>query len=197
LRVIKNSEEIEKDNLKYESYCKALNASILYAILHKAIFQIFLTNTKNISKEKLKNFELMNTHLPLLHEMFLFENIGTLKLSSVIREKINNDKRSQVSEFERAMSVFLYSDIRAKDSNNEIAELIKNVKTGYIDDLIFFKLVTYYFYRSKDDATDNFYLNLIAEVLIKSKGYSKLRKSSLMDEYRKKKQTKFLRSNND
>ena len=46
--------------------------------------------------------------------------------------------------------------------------------------LIFFKLVTYYFYRAKDDDSENFYLNLIADLMIKSKGYSKNKKSEII-----------------
>lgn len=56
--------------------------------------------------------------------------------------------------------------------------------------MAFFKLVTYFFYRSKDEDMDNFYLNLIADVLIQSKGYDKNRKGSIIEDYKKKKQEK-------
>ena len=60
---------------------------------------------------------------------------------------------------------------------------------------MFFKLVTYFFYRSKDDESDNFYLNLIADLMIKSKGYDKRKKSQIMESYKKKKNEKMKQEN--
>lgn len=198
LRVISNSEEVldKKDsNLKLKSYSIALKKSILFAILHKAIFELFLQNQDKLPKEKIEEFTTMNKFLPLLHEMFLFENIGSQKLTSVVRDKIILDKKENVSDFEKALSVFIYADIRGKDYDSIVSEFIKNVKTKYIEDLIFFKLVTYYFYRSKDDESENFYLNLIADFMIKSKGYNKNRKSEIMGSYKKKKKERLTQDN--
>jgi predicted MPP superfamily phosphohydrolase len=190
LRVIKNSEEVSEENLKLHSYTIALRNSISFAILHKAVFELFLKNQNKLPKSKVEEFIAMNQFLPLLHELFLFDNIGTLKLTAVIREKIQNDNKENISEFEKALSVFLYSDIRGKDYDKIISEFIKTVKKKFIEDMAFFKLVTYFFYRSKDEDMDNFYLNLIADVLIQSKGYDKNRKGSIIEDYKKKKQEK-------
>ena len=95
-----------------------------------------------------------------------------------------------ISEFEKFLSVFLYSDIRGREYDKIILEFIKNVKKHFIEDMSFFKLVTYYFYRSKDDEMDLFYLNLIADLFVKSKGYSKKRKSEIINDYKKKKTDK-------
>lgn len=190
LRVIKNSEEVvdkNNPNLKLEIYSKAIDKSILFAILNKAVFEMFLANQDKLPKDKVEEYKQMNQFLPLLHELFLFDKIGTQKLTSVIRDKIKYDKSTNVSDFEKALSVFLYADIRGKDYDKMVSEFIKDVKTKYIEDVIFFKLVTYYFYRSKDDDSDNFYLNLIADLMIKSKGYDKRRKSQIMTSYESKK----------
>ena len=190
LRVLNNSEEVldkKNPNLKLESYSTALKKSILFAILHKAVFELFLHNQDKLPKEKVEEFATMNKFLPLLHEMFLFDNIGSQKLTSVVRDKINLDKMENVSDFEKALSVFIYADIRGKDYDTIVSDFIKNVKTKYIEDLIFFKLITYYFYRAKDDESEKFYLNLIADLMIKSKGYHRNRKSEIMESYKKKK----------
>jgi hypothetical protein len=200
LRVINNSEEVlDKDNpnLKLECYSTALQKSILFAILHKAVFELFLQNQDKLPKEKVEEFLTMNKFLPLLHEMFLFDNIGSQKLTAVIRDKINADKKKDnISDFEKALSVFLYSDIRGKEYDSIVSDFIKEVKTKYIEDLIFFKLVTYYFYRAKDDSSENFYLNLIADLLIKSKGYHKSKKSEIMENYKRKKKEKLSSEEN-
>jgi predicted phosphodiesterase len=198
LRVINNSEEVldkKNPNLKLNSYSVALKKSILFAILHKAIFELFLSNDENISEEKREEFSIMDKHLPLLHELFLFDNIGSQKLTSVIRDKINLDKKEKVSDFEKSLSVFIYADIRGKNYDKIISEFIKNVKTKYIEDLIFFKLVTYYFYRANDKESENFYLNLIADLMIKSKGYDKSKKSEIMESYKNKKKDKMSDEN--
>lgn len=198
LRVINNSEEVldkENENLKLDCYSTAIKKSILFAILHKAVFELFLHNQDKLPREKVEEFRTMNRYLPLLHEMFLFDNIGSQKLTSVIRDKINLDKSESVSDFEKALSVFIYADIRGKDYSLFVSEFIKNVKTKYIEDLVFFKLVTYYFYRAKDDESENFYLNLIADLMIKSKGYSKNKKSEIMESYKKKKKERLSTEN--
>ena len=55
--------------------------------------------------------------------------------------------------------------------------------------------MTYYFYRAKDDESENFYLNLIADLMIKSKGYNKNRKSEIMESYKKKKKERLTQDN--
>jgi len=202
LRVVKNSEEVsipvhelkegEIDTLKYDSYTTVLRNSISFAILHKAVFELFLSNKDKLPKTKVEEFVMMDRLLPLLHQILLFENIGTLKLSSVIREKITNDRKMPVSEFEKFLSVFIYADIRAKEYDKIISDFIKEIKKGFIEDMSFFKLVTYYFYRSKDDEMDNFYLNLIADLMIQSKGYDKSRKSKIMEDYKNKKRERAI-----
>jgi len=193
MRVIKNSEEVSEKDLKLNSYRLALQNSISFAILHKAVFEIFLRNDEKLPKAKVEEFIAMDKYLPLLHELFLFDNIGTMKLTSVIREKIESDDAT-ISEFERVLSIFLYADIRGKDYDKIISNFIKTVKKPFVEDLIFFKLVTYFYYRSKDTDTDDFYLNLIADVLVQTKGYPKSRKSEIIEEYRKKKRQKVIQT---
>lgn len=191
LRVLKNSEEVSEGNIKYNSYCIILKNSLSFALLHKAFFEVFLQNKSRFPKNKVEEFVIMDRFLPLLHQILLFDNAGTLKLSSVIREKIVNDKISNISEFEKFLSVFLYADIRARGYDKIVSDFIKNIKKGYISDMSFFKLVTYYYYRSKDEITDKFYLNLIADLLINSKGYNKSKKGRIIEDYRNKKNERF------
>lgn len=194
LKILKNSEEIHDDdnpNLKLDNYSIILNKSILFVILQKAILQLLTEDdSKGVPKEKIEKFKEMSQFLPLIHQMFLFDHVGTQKLTSVIRDKINNDildTSGAISDFEKALSVFLYADIRGKDYNTIISKFIGDVKTKFTEDMIFFKLVTYFFHRSKDEKTDNLYLNIIADLIIKSKGYRKNRKGSIIQDYRKKK----------
>lgn len=190
MKVVKNSEEIDLPNLKLNAYNKVLQNSIYFALLHKAVFQLITSESEKVPPDKLEDFLLMDKHLPLIHQMFLKEHIGTSKLLSIIKEKIDLDKINPTSEFEKVLSIFLYSDLKGSGYQEIIKELIKNSKNGYIKDLIFFKLVTYYFYRSKNSESDSFYLNIIADLIIKSKGLNKTMKSKIMSNYKRQKNEK-------
>lgn len=185
MKVLKNSEEISIQDLKMNCYSSLLKRSISYAILTKALLEDYLRHKETIPANKLNEMIGMNTYLPLLHQILIFDNLGTLKLSSVIRDKIELDKvSSNVSEFEKFLSIFLYADIRGKESEKYINDIIKKSRVPFIIDNIFFKLITYYFYRSRDPQSDDKYLNMITDLLIQSKGYRKYDKGNLMRRYR-------------
>ncbi|MDQ3191439.1 MAG: metallophosphoesterase [Bacteroidota bacterium] len=195
LKIIKNSEEVDEQNLKLHSYERALKNSISFAILHKAVTELFLRNKDKFSEKKIEEFVTMDKFLPLLHQLLIFEHIGTQKLTGVIREKIKKDQTEPVSEFEKFISVFLYSDIRGPEYDKVVSDFIKNSNKPYIEDMVFFKLITYYYYRAKDEASDTYYLNLIADLVIKAKGYGKEQKSQIIEGYRKKKKEKDIQIN--
>ncbi len=194
LRVLKNSEEVHEENLKFKAYESSLRNSIYFALLQKAVFELFLLNKENLPKEKVEEFVMMDRFLPLLHQLLVFDNAGTQKLAEVIREKIELDDKNNVSEFEKFLSVFLYADIRAKSYDQVISNFLKKAKKSFILDMSYFKLVTYYYYRSKDDAMDLFYLNLIADLLIEIKGYKKEKKVEIIADYKRKKMQRSITS---
>jgi hypothetical protein len=187
LRIIKNSEEVDEENLKLSCFERTLKNSISFAILQKAIFELFLRNKERLPENKVDEFVLMDRFLPLLHQLMMSDNIGTQKLSAVIREKIRKDQKTEVSEFEQFLSIFLYADIRGNDYTSIVSSFIKGIRKSFIEDMVFFKLVTYFYYRSKDEETDKFYLNLIADLFVKSKGLKKEKKGEIIERYKKKK----------
>jgi hypothetical protein len=52
--------------------------------------------------------------------------------------------------------------------------------------MAFFKKIIYYFFRSKDQETDNIYLNLIGDIFVKTRGVAS--KSKVMEIYKKRKE---------
>ena len=100
--------------------------------------------------------------------------MGTLKLSNIVKAKIDSDFISRsVSEFEKYMSVFIYADLKGPKYAEHISSLIKTSKRNYILDMAFFKIVTYYLIRSKDEETDKMYLNMIGDIFVKTRGENK------------------------
>lgn len=186
LKVLKNSEEVEEENLKYNSYVKILKTSVYFPIFYK-FYISFLLNKKLIpEKEKEVQFEILQ-FLPFYHELLLYQNMGTQKLAQTILRKIEEDNTSPgVSEFEKFMSVFLYADVRGKYYFEKLSEFINKANKKYIFDMSFAKIMNYYSFRSLDAESDLKYLNMIGDILIKAKGYKKDSKSRLMDQYKEK-----------
>lgn len=173
MRILKNSEEISKEGLKQSSFESIIKNSISFAVIYKSTLQQYISMHDAFNDKEL---ETTNNYLPLLHELFVYSNVGTLKLANIVKRKIDQDITSKtVSEFEKFLIVALYSDIRGPKYLEYLSALIKITKKNYILDMAFVKIVTYYFLRSKDSNTDNIYLNLIGDIFVKTRGYDKSR----------------------
>ena len=187
-KVLKNTEETKVANLKANSYKSILSCSMAFSSLYKFFIEDYLGKSeRHVNPNIHENLMIQRKFLPLIHQLILFALMGTGKLKMIIREKIESDKTSDdISDFEKFISVFLYSDIRTEDAFEHIKKFVKSVKQSYIFDMTLFKLVSYYFLRSKSKATDRLYENLIAELIVKSKGLKKMHKDKIMKEYREK-----------
>ncbi len=190
LKVLKNSEEVDEPNLKLTSLKRVLDNGVVFAIFYK-IFMLHLIMQKLIpEKEKDEQMEILQ-FLPWYHEMLMNDNMGTQKLSQTLYRKIQEDKLDdETSDFEKFLSVFLYADVRGQNYFEVLSEFISSTSKKYILDMSFAKIMSYYNYRSKDKDSDLKYLNMIGDILIKAKGYSREDKSSMMNQYKVKRQNK-------
>lgn len=188
-KVLKNTEETNVDKLKDNAYKDIIKCSMAFAVFYKYSLDRWLKDkSDNIKIEIREQLELQQKILPLIHEIVLHFIMGTIKLSAVIRDKISSDFVSnEISEFERYLSVFLYADVKGKEYLEYIEKFVKTIKQSYIFDMTLFKLVAYYFLRSKSDESDQIYLNLISEIITRSKGLKKSDKGRIIEDYRNKK----------
>ena len=116
------------------------------------------------------NFELLIRILPLLHQVIISDWVGTEKTKMIIKSKIDkHDTVLNISDFEKFIDIFTYSDIKGKDSFEKVEVFLKNTKYKYIKDLGVFKLILYYYMRSKSKESDMKYLNLISDLKIQLK----------------------------
>lgn len=186
MKVLKNSEEIEEVNLKFNSYSSILKNSIYFAIFYKIYISLLIEKKLMPEKEKEEQLEILQ-FLPCHHVDLLNRNMGTQKLAQTISKKIESDlKNKNVSEFEKFISVFLYADLKGKNYFEKLFEFIKNANKKYILDMSFLKVMGLYTYKSKNPDSDLKYLNMIGDLLIKAKGYRKESKSDLMNNYKAK-----------
>lgn len=185
-KVLKNSEEIEEEGLKELAYKSVLKASMAFSNIYKYEVEIFLEKNKDIIATNLKEELIVKRNIvPWLNEVALFMIMGTTKLNLIIKEKIESDiKDETISDYEKFLSVFLYSDLKGPEYLKHIKHFVKNIKRDYIYDMSLFKVISYYIYRSKNKELDNTLENFIADIVLKSKNISKTRKSSLKNNYR-------------
>lgn len=195
MNVLKNSEEIQKEGLKYNSYVNILKNSISYALLAFAIANKEVRRT-DITKEQIRELKIMIRFLPLLHQGLLSANMASLKLSEIIKDKIQEDSEASeknmlkdsgfISEFERYLSVFLYSDVKGKNYKDVLKEFLKSINRAYLVDTCFINLINYY-YKSKSHEDDEFLIDKIADMYVKMNPDSRYKKGEIIQDFKQKK----------
>jgi hypothetical protein len=187
--VLRNTEETDIENLKYNSYKDILASSFCFVCLYKFLYVNYLKKIgPELGKEERTDAELTLQFLPILHESLINDVLSSEKLSLVYKEHIDaiiNDKTK--TQLEKFCAVFLYADIRGNKFIDYIKRFIAQIKGKYISDMTLFKILGYYYLRSDTHDSDKEYENIIADLIIVAKGYSKRIKSTIISNYKKRK----------
>lgn len=170
-KVLKNTEEITVENLKADAFTKILKCSIAFATIYKHLINKYMENQQDDDEKEIEHFQVMNKILPVIHQILVYQTLGTGKLSIVLEEKIENimDDES-TSDFEKFLCVFIYSDLKGKNKLKYINQLISNTKRYYIKDMIFMKLIEYYNRKDTSKNEENHYKNLLGDLIIRDDG---------------------------
>lgn len=169
-KLLKNTEETIINNLKYDSYVQIVKCLMYY---YKEYFEYISIHAK-INEENFDLSEIYIKFAPLITQVTLYYTMGTSKLKTIIREKIIHDMtNSNISDYERFVSIFLYADMQGTDFLSYISEFMKSLKHRYIKDMILVKLMYYYTFYSKNKESDKLYVNKIIELLKDSSKTSK------------------------
>lgn len=199
-KVLKNTEEVKIKNLKSDAFTKVIKCSMAFATIYKHI----LTNYQKKQgeqkggNEKDEQMEIMGKLLPLIHQVVVYQTLGTGKLNIVLQEKIENLlEDDSISDFEKFLYVFIYADLKGKNRVKYIGSLIKNIKRYYIKDMIFMKLLEYYYKKETTKIEEGTYKNLLGNLLTKDDGESTLsrdfhRKGRFIASLEKSKKEKLL-----
>lgn len=165
--VLKNSEDVDSFELKKSAYNNIITSSIAFLMQYRdSLIHYFIKHNKEpLHFPKNIDFSLFIRILPLIHQVVVYNWLGTKKIRTVLVDKIKNDKDSvNISDFEKYLSVFIYSDIKGIDYPKNIRQFVKNTKFRYIKDLSFLKILSYYHLRNNGAELDNFYLKLMSEI---------------------------------
>lgn len=188
--VLKNSEDVDDFEAKKRAFSNTLTSSISFLMQYRDSLIIHYVKFKKQPSHFPKNidFNLFIKVIPLIHQVVMFDWIGTQKLRPVIIDKIEKDKLTlNISEFEKSLSVFMHGDIRGTDYPEVIRDFVKKSKFNYIKDLSFLKIMSYFHLRTNSKDLDTFYLKLMAEIKQDLGRLDKSQKSQFMKELEDKK----------
>lgn len=165
--VLKNSEDVDDFEIKKMAYKNTLLSSISCMILERDAlilnYQQFKTRPANLPKNI--DFNLFIHVLPLIYQVVVYNWLGSQKLRPVIIDKIEKDKLTlNISEFEKYLSVFVYSDIRGADYPDIVEEFVNKTSFNYLKDLSFLKIISYYHLRNNTKDLNDRYLRLMYEI---------------------------------
>ena len=111
------------------------------------------------------NFNIFIQVVPLIYQVAIYNWLGTQKLRPVIIEKIEKDKLTlNISELEKYLSVFIYSDVRGSDYPEIVENFVQQTKYNYLKNLSFLKIISYYHLRNNTEELNKRYLQLIYEI---------------------------------
>lgn len=165
--VLKNSEDVDDFDAKTQAYKNILLSSISCMIQERDSLLLFYTNFKKKPDHLPKNidFNLFIKVIPLIYQVVIYNWLGSQKLRPVIIDKIEKDKHTiNISEFEKYLSVFTYSDVRGHDYPEIVEAFINQAKHNYLKDLSFLKIMSYYHLRNNTEELNQRYLKLLYEI---------------------------------
>jgi hypothetical protein len=191
--VLKNSEDVDDFEAKTMAYKNTLLSAISCMIQERDALILFYTHFKKNPDHLPKNidFNLFIQVVPMIYQVVIFNWLGTQKLRPVITDKMDKDKLTlNISEFERFLSIFIYSDIRGAEYPERIEQFVKQTKFNYIKDLSFLKIISYFYLRNNTKELNKKYLKLLSDIKEDLGQLDKHKKSEFMREIEEKKKEK-------
>jgi len=166
-KVLKNTEEITIKDLKSDAFTKVIKCSMAFASIYKYIIIGYQEriNKDNKKDDKDEQIKLLGRMLPLIHQVVVYQTLGTGKLKIVIEDKIESViSNKSVSDLEKFLYVFIYSDLDGRNKYYYINKLIKNMNRHYIKDMIFMKLLGYYYKKDTSSTEEDQYKGLLGDL---------------------------------
>lgn len=144
---LRNLDGIEDLQLKVRVYDTIIRDTLIFAVVTKEA----LADYANRHEGKLppafadvKNVPFFFRFMPLGFQHYLYNIMGTTKLTMVFKAKLEADMSRDCSDIERFMSAGILWDCINLGSYEEMRRLIKKVKNNVSKDYIFLKLIKHY-----------------------------------------------------
>ncbi|MEP4532955.1 MAG: metallophosphoesterase [Cyclobacteriaceae bacterium] len=191
--VLRNSEGVEDKKLKSDVYENIIKYSLTWALWYRETLIQYVIDNQRLPPNIPIEVSLRNalTNMPLHIQLGMSRHLGTYKLAPIIKEKIHLDFQGDSitkSDLEAFFSVALYADIQGKDFPEYFKKFIKKSKNTPVRDYAFYKLLDYFFRRTKEGSpNEDIYLEMLATLRNKSKKLTKRFKESFEKVFRERK----------
>lgn len=144
---LKNLDGIEDIQLKTRVYDAIIRDGIIFTVVSKEALADYAN--RNCGKlpmalSDVKNVPMFFRFMPLAFQHYLYNLLGTTKLTMIFRDKFNRDMKRDCTDIERFMTAGILWDCIHLGSFEEMKRLIKKVKNNVTKDYILLKLVNHY-----------------------------------------------------
>ncbi|PEN06683.1 hypothetical protein CRI93_08550 [Longimonas halophila] len=198
--VLKNTEETDQSRLKSKAYSNVIQCALAYTVLYKLALSKYLDEEGDSLPEEFREVaQMMTDYAPIVVQVSLHESMGTKKLNGVFKNDFKPvlDGNEEATDLQLFLSVFLYAENKGNRYFKYIEDFIYHMSSKYTEDLVFFKLLTYLYLRSRSKDLDNTILDLMAEVFVKAKDLPASHKGKIIEKYKKKKLLRKASGNGD
>lgn len=144
---LRNLDGIENIKLKEKVYDTIIRDSIIFTVVTKEALADYANSHEGKLPEAfsdVKNVPFFFRFMPLGFQRYLYNIMGTTKLSMIFRAKFEDDMKRNCSDIERFMTAGILWDSINLGSFEEMLRLIKKVKNNVVKDYIFAKLLHHY-----------------------------------------------------
>ncbi len=195
--VLRNSEGVEDIKLKKEIYSSLIKYTLIWTVLYREHIIDYILKHKKLPPTLSTNISVQRTllNLPLHVQSGMSKWVGTPKLAKVILSKIESDLKGKSftkSDLELFFSVALYGDIQGNNYPEYYKKLIKQLKNNPVRDYTLFKLIFYYYRRTRDGSpNEDLYLDMISDLKMKELNMPNKMKQKVINSYKTTKKNLF------
>ncbi|MCM1031711.1 MAG: metallophosphoesterase [Oscillibacter sp.] len=194
-KALRNLDGVEDVNLKTAVYTALVKKSLQYTFVLKDNLARYANEHEGklpVAFSSVNNISTFLRFMPFALQCSFHEIMGTTKLFTPIRKKIEADKKDKsISDIEKYFSVAMLWDTTGSENEKEIKGLIKNIGNNCVQDYIFNKI--YYRFMNQisvGSAEENICINLLAELKVKGHFLKGVKKNKIISELKKEKKNK-------
>lgn len=183
--------------MKKEIYSSLIKYTLIWTLLYREHIIDYILKHKKLPPTLSTNISVQRTllNLPLHVQSGMSKWVGTPKLAKVILSKIESDLKGKSftkSDLELFFSVALYGDIQGNNYPEYYKKLIKQLKNNPVRDYTLFKLIFYYYRRTRDGSpNEDLYLDMISDLKMKELNMPNKMKQKVINSYKTTKKNLF------
>lgn len=190
---LKNLDGIEDIQLKAKVYDSIIRDGIIFTVVSKEALADYANHHGGklpMVLSDVKNVPLFFRFMPLAFQHYLYNLLGTTKLTMIFKDKLDKDMNRECTDIERFMTAGILWDCIHLGSFEEMKKLIKKVKNNVTKDYILFKLVQHYNEKVISGSDDEQqYIKLFAALEAKGKFLSLVEQKRIEQRVKPKRNT--------